>query len=242
MAIGTPTQLTAASDTVDRTSYTTASITPASGKLYLLAVYNRVSAGTANTPTVTGAGVTWVKIDDIAPISALRHMTVFRAIGPGSAGALTISLAGQTQMHCIWSISEWDGIDMSGTNGSGAIVQSNTGSATATSLSVSLSAFGDTANATYGMFFHAAAEATTVGSGFTSLSDTQVADGGANGDMKVEYKLSNDTGVDVSFTTSSQVGGIAVEIKAAVVATGNGLPLVNAGLVNMGLVNGGLAA
>ena len=82
-----PVSLTSGSSATDATSYATASITPTANKLVLLAVFNRVAAGTANAPTATGCGLTWVQVATSLGTTALRRLTLFRALGSApSAG------------------------------------------------------------------------------------------------------------------------------------------------------------
>lgn len=215
-----PASLTSGNDTTDATSYATASVTPSPKKLVLIAVYNRISAGTANTPTITGNGLTWVSVGGLngSGANTIRRLSLFRAMGNSpSAGAITIDFAGQTQLHCVWSVIEWDFVDQGGTNGSAAIVQAATtdGGAGGTSGSVTLSAFAAADNATYGAFFHAANEASTAGSGFTKIHDVQQAEN--NVDLMTEYLLANDTSADASWTTSTTYLAIAAEIKHSLI-------------------------
>ncbi len=209
------------------TSYSTASITPSANKLILIAVGSQVSSGTVNTPTISGNGLTWEQVatKPQSTGSVFRRLTVFRAMGGSpSTGAITMDFAGQSQIRCGWSVSEFDGVDTTGTNGSGAVVQSAsndvTDSGSATSLTVTLGAFGSADNATYGAIRFGASSTTfnlTEGSGFTSLGEVN-----GSASYASMYKLSNDTSVDYTWdsaTTFSQA--IAVEIKAAVAGSPN---------------------
>lgn len=216
----------------DASSYNTASGSPTANCLQLLAV-GSINGASANVPqpTVSGAGMTWVAIAssnyDTGGTNRAR-ITLFRALSasPGS-GALTISFSvppAQTQTNCEWSWIEFAGVDTSGTDGSGAIVQSNTNAATATSLSVTLSAFADaTNNVAYGCFHHQANETNTAGSGFslTFGATSQTINGASRvASLGAEWQTGQDTGVDMSWTTSSLCGGVAVEVKMAAAATG----------------------
>lgn len=144
--------LTAGSN-VDATSYTTASITATSNRLVLLWVYS-IAASAPNQPTVSGGGLTWVNAGSALDSDGLRRITMFRAMGTPSAGALTISFSAQTQTGCTWSIAEYDNISTGGTNGSSAVVQVVTYNTTsnATSATATLSAFASSTNATVGGF------------------------------------------------------------------------------------------
>jgi len=215
----TASSLTNSYDNVDRTSYTTASISPSSNKLLLLAVYTRIGASVVVPTSVTGNGLTWVLVAEVG--TGTHNLSVWRAMGASpSAGTVVIDYSGVTQTGCAWEICEFTGMDTSGTNGSGAIVQSvATAFASATSAEVTLAAFGSADNATFGCFGKADNEAITQGTGFTSLSNpfggTPVAT------MLTEFRNDNDTSVDASWVSSAASRGIGVEIKAAAVGWSN---------------------
>lgn len=119
------------------------------------------------------------------------------------------------QTDVVWIIDELSGVDTSGTNGSGATVQSAVGTdADGGTITVTLAAFGSSNNATYGAFANDSGTGTmTAGSGFAALG----VNAGAvlNGGM--EWKNSNDTSVDAVFdaVAGATSGGIAIEVKAA---------------------------
>jgi hypothetical protein len=211
----TATHLTTASNGDTQSSYTTASITLTANRLGLLAVAsNKSGGGTAATPTVSG----WTLVRSVEVDTDIR-LTLFRRLaGSDSTGALTIDFGGENQSRCQWSIAEFDGIDTGGVNGANAVVQSADNSATSgTSLTVTLAAFGDVNNATYGAIIRQfAQEAIVVGSGFTELGQSAI---GTTRVIQSEWKNSNDTSVDWSWTTAaSLVAGIGIEIKASTVS------------------------
>ncbi len=195
------------------TSFNTASISPGSNKLILLAVASRVSGGGNNIPTATGNGLTWQVVQSAKESASWNMVTILRAMGSSpTSGAVTIDFAGQTQTNAIWSISEYDGVDTSGSNGSGAIVQdAENSAAAATSLTVTLGTFSAGANATYGAFVSEVNQNTTFGSGFTEIHETNITDNSG----QTQWKNSNDTTVDWSWTSGARVAGIGLEIKAA---------------------------
>lgn len=214
--------LTGNSSLTDASSYATASVSPAANRLVLIAVYSRVSSGTPNTPSISGNGLTWENIATVvAGTLTNRKISLFRAMSASpSSGAITIDFAGQTQTECNWSVCEFSGVDKSGSNGSGAIVQSdaeNQGSPI-TSFSLTMSAFGSQSNMAYGVVGHATNEATTPGSGFTTIHD--VSSTGNNQTILTEYKLNEPT-VSASWATGTTGAGIVVEIKAAIDAQGS---------------------
>lgn len=219
--------LTSGVKTTDATSADTASISPSANKLILLAVESKTEiTADPNQPTATGCGLTWVAVNTIVTdptSSSRRRITLFRALGASpSAGAVTIDFGGQTQVTSAWVIDQCDGMDTSGTNGSGAVVQSATARRTdeegaVASLTATLAAFGSTSNATYGMGGQGnGSTAVTAGSGFSIIGNAT--DSSENNiEVNTEFKNSNDTSVDFSYSPNdSGCGIIAIEIKAEV--------------------------
>lgn len=212
----TPTHLTTSDSGVNAASYNTASITPTANRAILIWVANVRTAGTSNIPTLTGNGLTWVQVATVLAGTTDR-LTLLRTMGASpSAGAVTIDFAGQTQAYCMWSISEWDGVNTGGTNGSAAIVQAATNAqSSVTALTVTLGAFTAPANATAGgVYVSSIAENIVPGTGFTELGEIQ--DASELAVLESEWRADNDPTVDWSWTTGSNNAlGIAVEIAAA---------------------------
>lgn len=214
--------LTQSNSTTNDTSYATASITPSANALVLLATLasrNTADACTDNdVSSVSGNGLTWVKIDNQCFSTAgipTQTIELWRSMGASpSTGAVTISFGGSTQLNAAWAVLECTGADTSGTNGSGAVVQSAKNTAEpGTSVTATLAAFGSANNATLGVFGAADNLAITPGSGFSELAEQQVSDSGNDGTLQVEFLASNDTTVDAS-ATSIDLAALAIEIKA----------------------------
>lgn len=191
------------------TSYNTNSITPSANNLIILSVESLFSSGTPNTPTVTGASMTWVQV----ATSVLNHtrITVFRSMSssPGS-GALTIDFGGQTQHDINYSIDSISGCDTSGSNGSGAIVQSPTNTSTATSGSLGMANLQNPNNLVYGALgLEAGGLIISPGSGWTQLFSN------ANGSSSAETQYAiNKTSITWTWGgTSQNFAAIGVEIK-----------------------------
>lgn len=206
------------------TSATTASITPSANNLILITITSRNGASTdPNHATVSGCSLTWVEVNSVAYDTggtSRRRLTVLRALGTPTTGSLTIDFAGQSQTSIDWVVDQFSGVDTTGTNGSGAVVQTASNAdvtATAHALTVTLAAFSSVNNATWGGFATGgvASNTTRVGAGFTSLGT----DRDSNGDEAIltEFNSANDTTVDfdLSDAFNTELGGIAVEIKAA---------------------------
>ncbi len=142
-----------------RSTYTTASNTPTSNRLQLLAVeLQDATPATPPTPTVTGCGLTWDLVTTlIFAASNQRKIAIYRAQGASpSTGTLSIAV-GSTVTRAFWHWVEFAGTVV-GNNGADAVVQfaSNTSSPTWTganpetfSLSITLAAFGDAGNAAF---------------------------------------------------------------------------------------------
>jgi type II secretory pathway pseudopilin PulG len=224
--------LTSGSDTTDRTvpnaQYTTASISPTAARLILITVVARVTdAGvnlTATPPTVTGNGITYELVRSSGENSK-QELYVFRGMSNSpSSGSVTIdfpseSFSGspQTIRAVAWSIVEFGNVDTNGSNGSDAIVQSAMAQINAgTSLTVSLAAFNDLTNMTFGAFSHNADEQTnpdTTPAGYEELHDVSAGSTPAV-TLETEWYARNDTSVSASWATSSNARGVAVEIDS----------------------------
>ena len=193
---------------------TTASISPGANRLVIVTVQSYLNGGSPATPTVSGASMTWVQIATRQSSSASEwRITLFRGLSasPGS-GALTIDFGG-TNNQTQWSVDEFDNVSLGGTNGSAAVIQaaSNDSSGTSTGITVTLGTFSGVNNATFGALVQAGVNATVaVGSGFTLLINTQ-----NNGRVVTEWKGSNDTGVDWTWSSATEKSiAMAIEIKA----------------------------
>lgn len=192
-------------------SENTASISPGANKLILVSVQTFLNAGVPPIPTISGCGMTWVQIDTRRSSSDDDwRITMFRGLSSSpSAGALTISFGG-TNNQAQWSVDELDNTSLSGTNGSGAIAQvaSNDQAGTATGITVTLGAFANTLNATYGAVVLSGVKAISPGSGFAEVIESQ-----NNGTIETEFKTENDTSVDWSWGSDSfAVVAMAIEI------------------------------
>lgn len=217
------TNLTVGNATGSLTSTPTASLSPASNTLLLLTVSQRTGiTADPNQPTATGNGLTWVVVNSIVfdtTSSSRRRVTVLRALGSSpSSGAVTIDCGGQTQTDIVWSVDQVNGVDLSGTNGSGAIIQSAANkdeTLTASALTVTLSPFSDARNASFGGFSTGNdTDGHSAGSGFTLLG---VSPGpGVNGlSTNTEFQNGTATAITMNFTSGVQFGGVAMEIKAS---------------------------
>lgn len=236
------TNLTTGGDTDGNSTASTASITPSANKLILLTVVSRTGiTADPNQPTASGNGLTWVVINSVvydATSSSRRRVTCLRAMGASpSSGAVAIDFGGQNQTDVAWVVDELSSIDTSGTNGSGAIVQTalaSDGTNTVSTITATLAAFGSTNNATYGSIGAGGNTFTfTPGSGFATIGDNAPS---ANLRATSEFRNDNDTTVNFSLSGNQEMGLIAIEIKMAAggssIKTVNGLAIASVKTVN----------
>jgi hypothetical protein len=188
-------------------------ITP--GRLALAFVYNQSVAGPPEpTPTVVHAGRPWTMVRTLSFEPGRGRLTCFRIVGGVPVvGPLLVDFAGAMQDGVVWSIFEYDGVNVSGANGAGAVVQSNSKRGTGTSLSVSLAPFGDkTRNVAVGGILVGAQTVVTPGGGFTQIGQAGMT---VFHVVATEDRTGEDLTVDWSWSAASGAGAIALEIKAA---------------------------
>lgn len=140
-----PVLVTSGASTTNGTSVATASVTPDSDKVIFACV--GASGAVQSTPTCSGNGLTWVQVS-VADADAFRRLTVFRALGTASAGAITFDFGVLSQNSFAWNVVQFSGADATGTNGSGAVVQAvvEEDQAPATSNTITLAALGSANN------------------------------------------------------------------------------------------------
>lgn len=205
--------LTSGYSAVGATSIATASVSPGSNRLIVAVFQSALAAGPA-APTVTGNGLTWVQIQTLQyHTSNARRITFFRALGAApTPGAITASYGATSQTAFSWSIVECANVDTSGTNGSGAVVQNATNTATgATSISNTLAALGAATSVHLGAVALAGNNATTPDPDFAELSDN----GGNTGAQSLEVEwAANQTVMTPTFGTNN-AGAISIEVKIA---------------------------
>jgi hypothetical protein len=196
-------------------SFATATITPGAGRLALVFVMSRRVGGPA-TPTTSGNGLTWQQVASVLNLAGGNsRITCFRAMGPApSGGPLTFDFAGQQQEACAWSVFEYDNVDGSGTDGSGAVVQQQTTNGNVTTLAVTL---GPLANAAASVVVGGVAlginETVTPGAGLAQIDLLPFVQGTTRGTLQTEDRTGGT--VNWSWPAMANAGAIALEIKAA---------------------------
>lgn len=211
--------------------YTTASITPKPNAL-ILAFINNHEPDSPGLPFLSGNGLTWVQVTTSlwkGLTTPDDRITVFRAMGasptPGSV-RITFPLGPSIEHNCLWTIVQFEGVPMTGENGSGAVVQAVTKALeSGTSMSIDLASFGRTGNAAVGVFGIDSDKGITPGTGFDS--GPVITQGGPNRNQRVEWRLSGSTidanPVNAAFGENKPSGGIALEVgEGPTVTLGNG--------------------
>ena len=209
--------LTAGSNVTASSSFATATITPGAGRLVLAFVLSR-RAGGAGLPTASGNGLTWHQVASTLNAAAGNtRITCFRAMGPApSAGSLTFNFAGQQQAVCAWSVFEYDNVDGSGTDGSGAVLQQQTTSGGGTTLGLTLGPLADAAaSLVVGGIVLGVNEAVTPGTGLAQIDLQPFVTATNRGTLQTEDRTGGGSTVDWSWPTTANAGAIALEIKAA---------------------------
>lgn len=204
--------ITAANANGGLTSTTTASATNTANALLILAVAYGDSGGAPAAPTVTGLSLTWVKIDNQEGGNV--GFAFFRAMGAAATGALTITWAAGTDSGA-WALCEFVGAQQTGTNGSGAIVQTqktNAGSQTAVTMT-----FGSTPRTTSAIYAGIGHNDTTStftagAASFTKRDDTNVGTPSLHLVTEDNMTGSATTTANINSTNAGAFGFIALEI------------------------------
>ena len=219
MAI-TKANLTSGGDATNLNAYPTASITPSANKLIIAVIGNVRGTVPATIPTLSGNGLTWVQIETKLNAAENRRITMFRAMGSSpSAEAITIDFGGVGQNNCSWSIFEFDGVDTTGTNGSGAVGQISTAATVlnTTSLDIILLTFGSVNDGTCSGFIVAdnIAIEPDADAGWAEIHESQVNDGSGSQVLETQWNPGNDLTCSASWGSDESAAGIAFEIIAA---------------------------
>lgn len=212
----------------DVATFVTSSFTPVADRLYFLFVINKSASGSGNTPTITTTtGLNFVEIGNQLIGAGIARLTLFRALKPSglSTGTATVVLTGQTQsrIHCV--LDEFAGTDITGTDGTGAVVQvvQNVNNSDVTSYTRTLAAFGSSNNGTYfgAGWYNTTVDITTAApnTGFTEIADTNAYLNSTPNRLKRHVAWRADNSTECTSTldggSSARAGMIAVEIKAA---------------------------
>lgn len=195
------------------TSTATASIAPGSNRVLYACCFHAVASAAAST--ATGNGLTWEAVNSQA-IGTARIMTVFRAMGAApSAGAVTFDFGVATPNSAAWIIVEFVGADTSGTNGSGATVQSvKQATGSVTSFTNSLAALGSASNVHLAFIgTRGVSAAISPDADFAELADVTTTSDALT--LEAQW-AKNQTDVTPSWSLADLACAISIEVKQAV--------------------------
>jgi hypothetical protein len=210
MAIGTPSLLTANSvNSAGQTSFTTASVSPASGSVQFVAAYFRSKSGT-NTPTIAGNGRTWSLVRIQTGTNTQEQIALWVGIGTPSTGTITVTRdASETWSQVIWSVFE-----VAGTDATTPVVAANTVFASAvqsaTTQTINYAQAFASGGAGVAVFGSHNSPTATPRTDWTELQETII---GGNCTLQTQYRLTADTAAGVTWSAAGRQIGIAVELK-----------------------------
>jgi hypothetical protein len=208
--------LIAAGDSVDGTTFTTASVTLKAGRLYLMSVENSHDTAAVAVDDITpasGSAITMTSRSTTTYNSGLNRVSIWSGVASADyTGTLVIEFA-SAQSGATWSLDEVTGVDTTTTDG---VVQQAVGSGSSTTPLATLSAFAYAENGAYAAHGHAAADATAPGTGWTELGDTTAATPAQA--LQTAFRMDNDTTADATIT-SAEWGSCAIELQADKSAT-----------------------
>jgi hypothetical protein len=212
------TRLTSGNSRVNAKVCTTASIAPGANALVTVAVLGHNGTAASPRPTISGGGMAaWTQVATVAfdgVATPHKRLTVFRALSssPGS-GPLRITFT-TTQSNCEWIVSQWKGIETSGTNGGNAIAQAASARGdNVTGLVVTLGAFAAPGNVAYGVVgVRRSTAGITPGAGFTEIAERPSGETPPS-DLQAE-RSAGDRTIDARWSRANG-GALGLEIKAA---------------------------
>jgi molybdopterin-binding protein len=208
-------------DVNDAASYASllaSTVTPISNCLLVAPIWT-VQSGGASPPsvsTVSGYGLTWESVygpDEYDSTGTTFKLQVYAALTGATPAAGNISYTlGSTSISGAAAVDYFVNVDTSGGTAVSCFVQtSSVAQGTATSGSQTLAALSSSRNVAYSAIMHVANEANVQGSNLTLL--TSQANTSPSKAFGTEW-AANQTVCDWSWTTSSDYGIWAAEIKA----------------------------
>lgn len=213
---------------------TTATLTSVANRLYLAGASWSGTVLRTFTSLVHNAGsnpLTFVKMGDVTSntvATPLQRTVSCRALkGTASnAGTVTLTLSGTVSRACL-IISEFDGVNTGGTDGSGAVLQStlsNSGDAAAT-LTLTFAAFSATDNRPWAYGSGDVASMTwTPDANYVEIGETA----GGTEVLTTEAQWDDngqDTGCTFDGSSNADMGLVGVEIVAAATAVSDYVPV-----------------
>ena len=221
--------------------YTTGDIQPTASALVLAFVANARDVGTpANktlaTPEVSGNGLTWQRVTTVATPDGNRRLSCFRALGAApTSSAAVISFGDQRQGACAWSIIEYSDVDVSGSNGAGAIAQSLSAADKGRGLTATLTPSDSEHGRTVGAVMLEPTLATqphpvSAGTGFSEIHEQTVTSSTAlTTGMTLQTQDSTSSASTIAWTWEDnlQAAALVVEIRGQRPSTGGTTPPIS---------------
>lgn len=218
MALSTPTQLDAKSDSATASTIVSNSVSPSSNTLLLVAGATRdASVASASISTTLSNVGTWTVLTRDGPGASYGSLVLGYAVvtgAPGS-GTVTVNFGVSCTRHSI-VVAEI----ASGYSTSSPVVQNKNGTSSASTLSLTLDSTPISNSTVFAAVASRGATAITPGSNFTELSE--IGTGSGNPAIEVEYDANSaTTTVDWSTLGTAGNAGIGIEIRdgSAVVNT-----------------------
>lgn len=203
-----PTVLTEDQSTTDGTTFNTASVNLAAGRLYLVAT--SAAGASVGVPSITGAGATWAQVPGATRTNgaANRRATWSYAL-PTAAGSEALTITHGASVSSI----AWAVIDCGLGAAFQAPLQVATNAAASTTITATLAAFENSKNAHIYAVARIDAEATNppAAGGWTELVDRTYLT--LNGALAVAYAI-GDTTADPTWTTAGGTAIVSLEIRS----------------------------
>lgn len=228
--------LVSSGSTTDGSSFTTGSITPTAYALVLAFIsFSRDDSTEPVLPTtVSGNGLTWTLITNSDQYfkssggTSREKCALYRGMAAApTAGGVTFNFGVQTITSITWQVSQITAVDTTGTNGSGAIVQTTTNTESGNAPSITtLAAFGNSGNRPFvGMTQNNATDSYAVEASWTLLAHTSI---GTPGIASAVGFRSDTTDTTTDWTANTGSGAqIAIEVKLALTQSVTGALITN---------------
>lgn len=244
MTIPTGILLESSENTNDATSYDTGTLTPDTAKVTTFIIHgsDNPAPGQPGVTGTNGWSATWNHVVTVS--SSFNSASLFETV-PNSitGGVVTADYSGDQSSGVIFNVTEWADADLST-----PITQSDSDTATGTSTSLVLAAFGSEGAAFMSVGVSVATPDNIVheGGSWAYLND-ELGTTVPNVSSRTAQLAAEDTTPTFSWDTSSVYRGLAAEIAAAVAAGGRIMSSLahHGGLAGMGGIagaGGGLAA
>lgn len=212
------------SNGTDAASFASSSWSPPTSGIILLFIYSGEASGNNRVASVIGNSLTWVEIANVGwggDVPA-RRLTLYATWATGATtGATTIDFGGVTQLACTAMFAQVTGAftvsDVRDAFPQGTSAYGNSTSGTMTMLNAAASS----ASRCIACFSHNANEALTQRASWTSL-DQLGGTGPVRGSQTQARTDAYEDTASASWTTSTQWGGIAVEINENGATTASG--------------------